>query len=341
MSDNSKRPLTRREIREREQAAAAAAAAQAGGQGAGDAGQAPAAQSRPAFPASYGTRPAEPFPAPPASANPGATPPSRRALREQAAAHEPPEQPPFSAQAPVVRPPSTSGGVRRVDETGRLTPVQRPSGDAEPRPAAPFGQDAPGRAGAPQRTTSRQPFSGPPAPSAAFGRPTSEPPAAAPAPTPPPSPWASSTPEQPSRNQPPSPFGTPASGGSSDRPSSSPSLPWETPSTAAPAPAPGAQPGPPGGRTSASPFDALVSSEHQPSRARAEAPVEDDDEDDWEEPESSYTWLHYIVLVVVAFVLGLLVWKLLLDGPDESFQTDQQAATAVTTLHTVPDGGVL
>jgi hypothetical protein len=63
-------------------------------------------------------------------------------------------------------------------------------------------------------------------------------------------------------------------------------------------------------------------------RAGSPAPghAEDDDEDDWDEPEASYTWLHYIILVVVAFVLGLLVWKLLVQGDDPSFSTDQAAA---------------
>ncbi|MCZ2265038.1 hypothetical protein, partial [Isoptericola sp. QY 916] len=79
-------------------------------------------------------------------------------------------------------------------------------------------------------------------------------------------------------------------------------------------------------RPAASPFDALVASE-QPVRARSAAPLDDEDDDeDWDEPEASYTWLHYIVLVVVAFVLGLLVWKLLLgDNGAQDFTTDGAA----------------
>jgi len=86
-------------------------------------------------------------------------------------------------------------------------------------------------------------------------------------------------------------------------------------------------------RPAASPFDALVASE-QPVRARAAAPqLEEDDEEDWDEPEASYTWLHYIVLVVVAFVLGLLLWKLLLgQGKDQDFTTDAAAPAAVVSL---------
>jgi len=56
-------------------------------------------------------------------------------------------------------------------------------------------------------------------------------------------------------------------------------------------------------------------------------------DEDWDESEASYTWLHYIVLVVVAFVLGLLVWKLLLQAPDDSdFQTDAAAPAAAVSL---------
>jgi hypothetical protein len=270
MSENSNRPLTRREIREREQAAAAAAAAAA-------------APSLGGPEPTVGAPSPVPAPTPPAPAGP----PSRRTLREQSGF--------TTSQAPVVRPPSATGGVRGVDETGRLTPVQR-AGDDQ-RHETPSGEGAAGsRPSPPQRTSSRQPF------------------------TPPSSPWG-----------PPPASATP----------SSPSLPWESPTAAQPPV--GSQPpsGPQGAPARrSSPFDALVGSEHQPVRARAEAPVEDD-EDDWDESEGSYTWLHYIILVVVAFVLGLLLWKLLLDGPDQSFESDQQAAAAVTTLHTLPDGDPL
>ncbi|MFE5309208.1 hypothetical protein ACFQ8Y_11705, partial [Isoptericola sp. NPDC056605] len=113
-----------------------------------------------------------------------------------------------------------------------------------------------------------------------------------------------------------------------------PPLPWASPTTERPASVPPSRPAagpaqPPAApeRPAASPFDALVASE-QPVRARSAAPLDDEDDDeDWDEPEASYTWLHYIVLVVVAFVLGLLVWKLLLQAPDDSnFQTDTDAA---------------
>jgi hypothetical protein len=70
--------------------------------------------------------------------------------------------------------------------------------------------------------------------------------------------------------------------------------------------------------------------------ARVDLGPEDDEDEDWDESEPSYTWLHYIVLVVVAFVLGLLTWNLLLDGPDdEDFATEEAAAPVVT----VDEGG--
>lgn len=98
-------------------------------------------------------------------------------------------------------------------------------------------------------------------------------------------------------------------------------------------PAPGAAQPAAAERPAASPFDALVASE-QPVRARSAAPqVDEDDDEDWDEPEASYTWLHYIVLVVVAFVLGLLVWKLLLSGSDDQkFAVDGAAPAAAVSL---------
>jgi hypothetical protein len=60
-------------------------------------------------------------------------------------------------------------------------------------------------------------------------------------------------------------------------------------------------------------------------------------EEEWDEEEDEgpqYTWLHYIILVVVAFVLGLLIWKLVLEGDSAPFDTDQAAAL----LGTLPGG---
>jgi hypothetical protein len=88
---------------------------------------------------------------------------------------------------------------------------------------------------------------------------------------------------------------------------------------------PGQQfPGAPGGQFGAGPA--------APSRSsRREA------EDEWDEEEDEgpqYTWLHYIILVVVAFVLGLLIWNLVLKGDSTGFDADQAAAL----LGTLPGG---
>jgi hypothetical protein len=351
MSDNGNvhgRPMTRREIREREQAAAAAAAGQQGS--APPYGGGPTAGGVPPVPAA----------------------PSRRSYGDSSSDTYP-------GRPPVVRPPAATGGVRGLDETGRLTPVQR-AGDAGVRPAAP-----PGPPAVPPRTSSRPPFGGsapsapaapaptpggygpspvPPLPGggssgrfgtggggasspfgsspsgsgAVPGRPVSiprTPPPGFPAPagedrgSAPSTQWSVaapasvaplSRPEASRPAAPASPFGSssPADAGATA------ALPWET-TPSAPTPA----------RPAGSPFDALVGAgADQPVRARSSAaalPV-DNDEDDWEEPSSSYTWLHYIILIVVAFVLGLLMWKLLLEGDDSSYGTDQASALVSTLL---------
>ncbi|RPF20488.1 hypothetical protein [Myceligenerans xiligouense] len=50
-----------------------------------------------------------------------------------------------------------------------------------------------------------------------------------------------------------------------------------------------------------------------------------------EDPGPSYTWLHYVILVVVAFVLGLLIWKLVLEE-DPSYSADQAAQWIASVL---------
>ena len=68
-------------------------------------------------------------------------------------------------------------------------------------------------------------------------------------------------------------------------------------------------------------------------RSRAEAATAVEYEDD--EPQTSYTWLHYIILVVVAFVLGLLLWKLL-DNEGPSFSADSGASASVSIVTDSP-----
>ena len=65
-------------------------------------------------------------------------------------------------------------------------------------------------------------------------------------------------------------------------------------------------------------------------------------EEEWDEEEDEgpqYTWLHYIILVVVAFVLGLLIWKLVLEGDSPGYP--DQAAALVGTLSGALPGGFM
>jgi len=79
--------------------------------------------------------------------------------------------------------------------------------------------------------------------------------------------------------------------------------------------------GGPGQRPGASgQFDAAPGVQSRSSRREVE---EEWDEEEDEGPQ--YTWLHYIILVVVAFVLGLLIWKLVLEG-DSGYPADEAAA---------------
>ncbi|MBL0888666.1 hypothetical protein [Myceligenerans indicum] len=63
------------------------------------------------------------------------------------------------------------------------------------------------------------------------------------------------------------------------------------------------------------------------SSARSEADWDETEED----PGPSYTWLHYVILVVVAFVLGLLIWKLVLEK-DSTYEPDEAAQLITSVL---------
>ncbi|MEP7793446.1 hypothetical protein [Sanguibacter sp. 25GB23B1] len=65
---------------------------------------------------------------------------------------------------------------------------------------------------------------------------------------------------------------------------------------------------------------------------------DDDDDDDFDENEHKYTWLHYLILVAVAFVLGLIIWKVGLEGSGTAGPPDSSsvASIALRTEHT-PD----
>ncbi|MBD5787861.1 hypothetical protein IF650_17005 [Cellulosimicrobium terreum] len=321
MSDNGSnmqpvRPLTRREIREREQAAAAQRAAQSAGAGA---------------------------PAQPAAA-PAGPPPSRRSMRETTG---PADQP---AQPSVVRPPSMSGGMRGLDETGRLTPVQetaervmvRPPATPTPppartgsRPAPSVVTRAPGASGPVRpptpvrgatgagavpvaRVSARTPQE-PAAPAQPQSQPQrlsafSAPPTSGsttprspgtPAPAPATSPWSSG------------PTAATARSAAPERPTVSPEPPQETSVAALPWSAITS-----GGAPERATVPAATAPDDLFPRVHAarDGAGPDADEDEAEDVRGpSYTWLHYLILVAVAFVLGLLVWKLISsDAPAPS-----------------------
>jgi hypothetical protein len=88
------------------------------------------------------------------------------------------------------------------------------------------------------------------------------------------------------------------------------------PSPAAPAPAPAR------GAASDDPFPRV----HAGARTGVDEDPEADDGLDDEPRGPSYTWLHYLILVAVAFVLGLLVWELV-SRDDPGLATDAAGVT--------------
>ncbi|MDO8145413.1 hypothetical protein [Isoptericola sp. 178] len=123
------------------------------------------------------------------------------------------------------------------------------------------------------------------------------------------------------------PSASPGPGGASRQASGTdgPALPWGSPSSgtgAAPASVP---------PTTGSPFGGLAAQPPGPAGPR----YLEDDEEDWDdEHEPSYTWLHYIILVVVAFVLGLLIWNLVLSPPDDFAPEEASAPVPPTPVAT-------
>ncbi|MBD7981165.1 hypothetical protein [Oerskovia merdavium] len=334
------RPLTRREIREREAAAAEQAA-----------GSAP--------PASGGFPPPPPAPAPEAPVAPAGPPPSRRSMREPVS---PTAGDGFPSQAPVVRPPSMTGGMRGVDQTGRLTPIQETVEHVAIRPnqAPPAGMTPPVRQSmrapapapspfeAPASRPTRAPQAAPAAPPAApvpspFPpsqtaaparesvssriQPSETPRAAAtPAPAQPTLPWQQATaPVAPAPVVPQAPVAEAA-----------PALPWETVTMGAAAGSAAAPPAPFGAPVAAheeqgdSPFPSAGGTRPGPSGRRA---ADDEPDEDERPPGHPYTWLHYLILIAVAFVLGLLIWQMLLNGSAAEAAAAAPSETVASATH--------
>ena len=63
---------------------------------------------------------------------------------------------------------------------------------------------------------------------------------------------------------------------------------------------------------------------------------DDDDDDDFDErPRHPYTWLHLIVLALVAFVLGFLIVLLLSQNGEDDAGSTAAAPSAVHVVHAV------
>lgn len=58
--------------------------------------------------------------------------------------------------------------------------------------------------------------------------------------------------------------------------------------------------------------------------------VEDVDDEEYDAPRHPYSWLHMVVLVLVAFVLGVLIYMVMSrDGGDAGAQAAESVVTAV------------
>lgn len=317
-NDNASQPLTRRQIRERAEAERVAREAAASG-------------------------PAEAQSAAPPAPTPRAEPLSRRSLRESGTPATP---------VPVVRAPAASGGMRSLDETGRLTPVHETAESVAIRPlgASPAPTSAPLRRSSTRAADPQAPTSAgttpPPAISASglSGGMPRRPSPAAPAPEEGPrlSSFSGAEATPASSFAPVTPAPTPT-----QAPAPVPELPWQTatppafpvPQEVAPSAfvpvetdAPFA---PVGAGLDDSPFRPVSGAQDRAVSAAAEVDSPFDDVSPFIPPEidedrprkgsknaknvttsrgPSYTWLQYLILLVVAVVLGMLIWKLMDDG---------------------------
>ncbi|PFG32741.1 hypothetical protein [Sanguibacter antarcticus] len=85
---------------------------------------------------------------------------------------------------------------------------------------------------------------------------------------------------------------------------------------------------------------AVPSASHSP-RALSSAERDDDlddedfdDDDDFEDEEidHEYTWLHYLILVALAVVLGLIIWKVGLEGSGNAAAADSSSVAGIALL---------
>lgn len=76
-------------------------------------------------------------------------------------------------------------------------------------------------------------------------------------------------------------------------------------------------------------WEAITTPAPAPARSAAVDDEDDDDDFDDDEPDHKYTWLHYLILVAVAFVLGLIIWKVGLENRGVASPADSAASVGV------------
>ena len=92
---------------------------------------------------------------------------------------------------------------------------------------------------------------------------------------------------------------------------------------------------PPWDAITAAPAAGAPSRAFPPLAARADDELDDldddydDDDEDDDENDHKYTWLHYLILVAVAFVLGLIIWKVGLEGRGAAAPPDSTSDASI------------
>ncbi|WP_251151665.1 hypothetical protein [Cellulosimicrobium sp. Marseille-Q4280] len=242
-------------------------------------------------------------------------------------------RPPAGAPRPTA--PGASGPVRPPTPTGDPFATSSGRTPAPGAPAAtPFGQVS-----APAPSTNLPPTNQPQRMSAFASSTAAATAPRSPEPAPSPSPWGETQVQPAAREPVEAPPARPTR--QATPPPAEPvgsALPWAAITSGdAPEPARAVEkPGSPFGTTSGAP--AAVTPAAAPAgddlfprvNARSAESADDEADDDDEPRGPSYTWLHYLILVAVAFVLGLLVWELI--SRDDTAPAVDDAAAVVETV---------
>ncbi|SDD66616.1 hypothetical protein SAMN05216410_3673 [Sanguibacter gelidistatuariae] len=76
-------------------------------------------------------------------------------------------------------------------------------------------------------------------------------------------------------------------------------------------------------------WDSITTPPPAAERLEADGDEDEDDDLDDDEPDHKYTWLHYLILVAVAFVLGLIIWKVGLENRGVASPADSAASYGI------------